>query len=484
MYAPVDSSHSEQIMDTSFPPEEVFAKALRKALSRGGDFADVYSETSANSRIVLSEGIVKDISSSSDRGTGIRVLFGDATGYSFAETFDEGAVLDAAGMAASLASEGGGGGRVEPPGPLREKPRPVIETPPSEVPLETKVALVRRMDEAARAASPAVRNVHVVFIESSQEWALANAEGVRARDGRRLVNIAVYATAVKDGVRRQGFKSFAGPLDFGEIEREGEALGREAAEMAVRMLSARPAPSGKMPVVLCNGIGGGGVLFHESCGHALESDVIVQGQSIFAGKLGRKIASPLVSLTDDGTLERLSGGFRFDDEGTPAQKTPLIVEGVLVGYMCDRKGAKTLGLNPTGSGRRQSFRYPPIPRMRCTYLSPGREKPEDLVKAVDRGVYIARIGGGAGEMSGAGFVFSAVESYLIENGKIGEPVTGVTISGRGVDLLEGVDGVADDFEFNRGGGMCGKQGQMAFVTEGQPSIRIRSLTVGGDRHEK
>ncbi|MCU0723550.1 MAG: TldD/PmbA family protein [Planctomycetes bacterium] len=467
-------------MDRGFPDEDTMRGALEAALRAGGDFADAFAETVSRSRISLTEGQVKVIHASSDRGTGVRVLAGEATGYSFAESFEEASVLAAAARAAGLAREGSGT-RVAPPGPLREKTRTAPASPPSAVPLEAKVALVRRVDEAARAVDPAVVNVQVGYGEIDQEWRLANSEGVRARDGRRIVHVGASATAVRGDARRQGYESVSGPMGFAELEAQAEAIGRAAAEMAVRMLAARPAPAGRMPVVLGNGLDGCGILFHESCGHALESDGVIQGQSVFAGKLGKKVASPLVTLVDDGTLEHLSGGFRFDEEGTPAQRTTLIAGGELVGYLCDLKGARTLRLDPTGNGRRESFRHPPIPRMRCTFLAAGTGKPEALIAGVDRGLYVARIGGGAGEMSGAGFVFSAMEAYAIEGGKLGDPVVGATISGRGVDLLEGVDGVGDDFAMSRGGGMCGKQGQMVHVNEGQPTVLLRGLTVGGGR---
>ncbi len=468
-------------MDESFPDPEVLSVAVQKALSRGGDFADVFAETVSRSRIVLSENQVKEIASSSDRGTGVRVVSGEATGYSFAESFEEEAVLRAAARASATAREGAPGQ----PAPLRAaeiQRAPALETPPGEVALEKKVALVRRVNEEARSAGDEVKNVQVVFMEYAQDWRLTGSGGVQAGDGRRLTDLVAVVTAVRDGNRRTGIESLGGPLSFEALDAKAEAIGREAAGMARRMLSAEPAPAGKMPVVLCNGTGGGGVLFHEACGHALESDAIVQGQSIFEGKRGSRVASPQVTLIDDGLEDGLSGTIRFDDEGTPAQKTVLIEGGTLEGYLCDLQGAGALGLAPTGNGRRQSFRFPPIPRMRNTYLAPGKATKEDLIGSVDRGVYVAQIGGGAGEMSGAGFVFSALESYLIENGKLGPPLTGVTLSGRGLDLLEGVEATAGDFAFSPGGGMCGKQGQWAFVSEGQATTLIRGLTVGGGRH--
>lgn len=465
-------------MTDAFLNEDVIRRALAKALAGGGDFADLYAETVSRVHIVLSEDKIREMTASSDKGTGLCVRSGDSTGYSFAESFADEAVLKAASAASQAASEGAGK-TPAPLGPVRWKAPPALETPPASVALEEKVALVRAVNTAARGVDPAVKNVQVVYQEIDQAFEVANSLGTRARDGHRYANLTALVTAVGGDRRQVGFDGFGGPVEFSAIREEAAAVGRAAAEMAIRMLEAKPAPSGTMPVVLCNGRGGGAVLFHEACGHALESDFVVRGQSIFAGKRGTKIGSPLVNLHDDGTREDLPGGLRFDDEGTEARHTPLIVEGELVGYLCDLAGAKALGLEPTGNGRRQSFRHPAQPRMRCTYLAAGEADPEDLIAEVDRGVYVAQIGGGAGEMSGAGFVFSALEAYRIEKGKRTHPVAGVTLRGRGLDLLEGVDAVARDFAFNRACSMCGKDGQWAYVTEGQATVRIRGLTVGG-----
>jgi TldD protein len=465
-------------MADPYVADDIVEQALAAALRNGGDFADLYAERVSSVHIVLSEDIIKEMTSSSDRGAGVRVRSGESTGYSFAESFEGPAVLEAA-RAASAAAFEESGTTPAPLKPVQEKPVPALETPPSRAPLEQKVRIVRDVNTEARGVDAAVKNVQAIYQEFDQAFEVANSEGTRARDGRKYANLTAVVTAVRGDKRHIGFRSIGGPVEFKSLQEQARTAGREAAQMALRMLDAQPAPAGQMPVVLCNGRGGGAVLFHEACGHALESDTIVQGASIFAGKRGTRIGSDFVNLYDDGTLDRLSGGIRFDDEGTPSQKTPLIESGTLVGYMCDLAGAKALGLDPTGNGRRQSFRHPAQPRMRVTCLAPGEASPEDLISEIDQGVYVAQIGGGGGEMSGSGFVFSALEAYRIEKGRITTPVSGVTLRGRGLDLLEGVDGVANDFAYNEGCSMCGKGGQWAFVSEGQATVRIRGLTVGG-----
>ncbi|MHC5036395.1 MAG: TldD/PmbA family protein, partial [Planctomycetota bacterium] len=396
-------------MKEAFLSAETVHRTLSRALERGGDFADVFAEVTSRVNLTLSEDRIKEIMASTDRGTGVRVVAGNATGYSFTESFEDGAVLEAASTASSASREGTGT-VLAPLSKLRERPVPVLTAAPQSVPLEEKVLLLRRVNAAARAVDPAVTNVRITYWEVDRAFEVGNAEGTHARDRSQLVNLSVMVTARRGEVRRNGVQMRGGPIDFGVLENEGESIGRGAAEGAIRMLDARSAPAGKMPVVLCNGAGGGGVVFHEACGHALESDAILQGASIYSGKRGQRIGSPLVNLYDDGTREGMPGGFRFDDEGSVPERTALIVEGELCGYMCDLAGARALGDPPTGNGRRESFRHPPLPRMRCTYLGSGKDDPKDLISSVEDGIYVAKISGGGGEMSGAGFLFSAMEA--------------------------------------------------------------------------
>jgi TldD protein len=257
-----------------------------------------------------------------------------------------------------------------------------------------------------------------------------------------------------------------------------EEVAREAAEGAVRLLDAIPAPAGPMPVVLGPGHGMTGVLIHEACGHALESDFIMKGNSIYAGKVGQKVASPLVNVVDDATLEGEMGWVPFDDEGNDGRRNVLIRNGMLEGYMCDRIGAKALGVAPTGNGRRESFEYAPLPRMTTTFIAPGTSDPGELLTGIRRGLYVARIGGGAGDLSGAGFTFGVDEGYLIEDGRITRPVKGATLTGTGWDVLMGVEGVGNDFQLDPGGGRCGKT-QLVPVSTGLPTVRVREMVVGG-----
>jgi TldD protein len=350
------------------------------------------------------------------------------------------------------------------------------EEPIGSIARERKVAWVREAEDAARSVSDEVKQVVAAFGDAAQRLLVANSEGQWVEEERERVRLFVSVVAARDGILQTGFE---GPAGLGGAEllaaRPPSETGRRAAEMAVAMLDGVPAPAGEIAVVL--GPAGGGVLFHEACGHGLEADTVGKEASIYRGRLGERLASSLVTGVDDATVPGGWGSFSFDEEGTPAQRTVLVEEGTLTGYLYDRFWAGRDGATPTANGRRQSYAHLPIPRMTNTSILPGSVDPEDIVRDTQRGVYAAVLGGGQVNPATGDFVFGVAEGYLIEDGHITRPVRGANLIGNGTTILQGVDAVASDFDTRPG--TCGKDGQGVPVTTGSPTLRIARMTVGG-----
>ncbi|MBM3317191.1 MAG: TldD/PmbA family protein [Candidatus Eisenbacteria bacterium] len=458
----------------NFPPAEVLDRLLARALRHGGDYADVYVEHRILTQVRLISGRIDSFEHGVAQGGGVRALRGEQTGYAFAETFDPDELARAADSAAAIAS--GGGGARQAPLKAVEFPRTVAARRPiEEASFDSRVSILERVDRAARAVSPAITQVVVDCADEAKSFRLATSEGRLADDDLPLIQLRVTAYAAADGrgaegmyrgSRRAGMEFLAGDLP--------ERAGRFAAEQALRMLGAEPAPTGEMPVVVA---AGGGVMFHEAVGHGLEADGILREASVFAGRIGQKVASDLVTLYDDARIPGERGSFNIDDEGTPAQHTPLIERGVLVGYLHDWRTANRMGAALTGNGRRQSFRYPAIPRMTNTNLEPGGHGADEIIRETASGIYAVHFGGGEVDTTSGQFTFGLREAYLIENGRLGAPIRGANLVGSGIQVLERIDRVAADFE--AWPGTCGKDGQWVPVTSGCPTLRISSITVGG-----
>ena len=450
---------------------------MRTALARGGEFADVFVQDQTNFSVGLEDRKVERLVAGRERGAGIRVVAGELAGYAYTDDLDEPSLLRAAAVAAAAARDGTRDARVA----LRRSRRPRRareDEPPESVSEGERADLVRAVDEAARAASAAVRQVSARLMHTRQQVLVANSDGLLAGDERLEVQLSVAVTAQRGGLLQVARRSRGGQAGLEVVREPGpEVLGREAAEMAVRLLDARPAPAGKMPVVVRNGWGG--VLFHEAVGHGLEADHVVKQSSVYTGKLGQRVAAPAVTLVDDATVRNHRGSFRFDDEGSPGQRTLLVERGILRGYLTDRGSARKLGLPHTGNGRRQSFHYLPQPRMSNLVILGGRGSPDDLVRDTPRGLYVQSLGGGMVDTASGQFVFSVTEGFLIESGRLGPPIRGATIAGSSFEVLADVDAIADDFAMDPGLGNCGKGGQWVPVGVGQPTLRVRELVVGG-----
>jgi TldD protein len=457
--------------------EAAIQRTLAAALRTGGDFAEVFVEDKRSSSAMLDDGRVEELSSGRDRGAGIRVVVGETTGFAHtADLSDDG--LRAAAEAAAAAARSGGGGVREVALTRTTAPRPnEVAILPETVSKGAKVELLRRADETARGEGSSIRQVRARYGDSRRQILVANSEGLLAADDQVRTLFVVSAVASGDTGMQTGYESVGRTVGFELFDRyEVEEIARTAARRAITKLAARPAPSGTLPVVI--GPGGGGVLFHEACGHGLEKDLVDKGASVFKGKLGEQVASPLVTLVDDGTMAEEWGCFAIDDEGTPAQRNVLIEDGVLTDYMWDMLRSRKDGRARSGNGRRQSYQHLPMVRMTNTYLLGGDGDPADILASTDHGVYVSSLGGGQVNTATGDFVFGMTEAYLIEDGRITEPLREGNLIGNGPKVLRDIDAVGNDFAMGHPG-TCGKDGQGVPVGDGVPTLRVTALTVGG-----
>jgi len=454
--------------------ERVFARLMGPSI----DAADLYFQHSRSESWMLEDGIVKEGSHSIEQGVGVRAMSGEKTGFAYSDEIVLPQLLTAAQSARAIAQSGTtANGLALTPSEGRALYPPL--DPVESLDNADKIALLREVDRFARALDPCVSQVIVSLASVMDTVLVAAADGTLAADVRPLVRLNVQVIAERDGRREQGSAGGGGRYGYRELLANGRAraMAREAVRQALVNLESVPAPAGTMTVVL--GPGWPGVLLHEAIGHGFEGDFIRKGTSAFAGKLGEKVASPLCTVVDDGTLPNRRGSLSVDDEGVPSECTVLVENGVLKGYMQDKLNARLMGMRPTGNGRRESFAHLPMPRMTNTYMLPGRSDPGEIIASVPRGLYAVNFGGGQVDITNGKFVFSASEAYLIENGKVTRPVKGATLIGSGPDVLTRVSMVGNDLKLDEGVGTCGKEGQSVPVGVGQPTLKIDAMTVGG-----
>lgn len=450
---------------------------LHAALRSGGDFAEIYVEDKVSSAAALDDGRVEQVTSGRDRGAGIRVVVGDTTGFAHTADLSEAGLRAAAEVAGAVARQARPGAQVVPLSPQHVEQVSPIAVAPDEVAKATKVALLLRADAAARGAGAAIVQVSASYADSRKRILVANSDGLLAQDEQVRTLFRVSAVASGDAGLQTGYESVGHTMGFELFDHyDVEELARAAAARAITKLSARPAPSGAMPVVIRRG--SGGVLFHEACGHGLEADLVAKGASVYAGRAGQQVASPLVTLVDDGTMTAEWGAISIDDEGRPAQRNVLIEDGVLTDYMWDFLRARAEGRASSGNGRRQSYQHLPMVRMTNTFVLPGTDDPDDIVAGTPNGVYVAKLGGGQVNTASGDFVFGMTEAYLIEDGRITEPLREGNLIGNGPEVLRTIDALGNDFEMG-GPGTCGKDGQGVPVGDGQPTLRVAALTIGG-----
>jgi len=443
----------------------------------GADDGELYLEFSQSESISFEDGRVKAASFDTGQGFGLRAVAGEATGYAHASDLSEDAIKRAAGTVKAVRAGHAGTFAAPPIGTNR-----VLytdEDPLGTVSFEDKVKLLAEMDAYARASDSRVQQVMASIAGSWDAVQIIRPDGCRVADVRPLVRINVTVVAAEGDRMETGSYGAGGRTGFAfYVDPDNwKPYVDEALRQAVTNLAAVPAPAGEMPVVL--GPGWPGVMLHEAVGHGLEGDFNRKKISAFAGLMGERVASPGVTVIDDGTIDDRRGSLTVDDEGTPTACTTLIEDGVLVGYIQDRLNARLMGMKPTGNGRRQSFAHVPIPRMTNTYMLGGDKDPAEIIASVDRGVYMVNFGGGQVDITNGKFVFTCTEGYLIEDGKLGAPVKGATLIGNGPDALTKVSMIGNDMKLDSGIGTCGKDGQGVPVGVGQPTMRIDGLTVGG-----
>jgi TldD protein len=452
---------------------------LLKQLTGGDiDFGELYFQALRSESWALEDGIVKEGAFNADRGVGVRALAGEKTGFAYADDITTGALADTVRAARSIARQGASGSQpllraiqaparyagIDPLGSLTE-----VE----------KIAVLESIDTEARRADPRVTQVNARLGMVHDIQLVVATDGTLAADERPLVRVDVSVIVEQGGRRERGSAGAGGRTALTALLANDlpAGLAREAVRIALVALDAAVAPAGPMPVVL--GPGWPGVLLHEAVGHGLEGDFNRKGSSAFSGRVGERVASPLCTVVDDGTLADRRGSLSVDDEGTPTRRNVLIENGILKGYMQDKLNARLMNTVSTGNGRRQSYAHLPLPRMTNTFMLAGSHSPAEIIASVERGLYAVNFGGGQVDITSGKFVFSTTEAYLIEGGKITRPVKGATLIGSGPDVMQRISMVGDDLALDAGVGVCGKEGQSLPVGVGQPTLRVDQLTVGG-----
>ncbi|MFZ7344220.1 metalloprotease TldD [Avibacterium volantium] len=451
---------------------------------RNIDYADLYFQLSQDESWVLEDGIIKEGGFHIDRGVGVRAVSGEKTGFAYADQINLASLQQCANAVKGIAQPTQQSFILPQPfTPVSAVQRYAAINPLESLSKEKKIELLHLVDRTARSADLRVTKVSASLSAIYEEVLIAATDGTLAADIRPLVRLSISVLVEEDGKRERGGAGCGGrfgldcffEIDNGEMR--AVAFAKEAVRQALVNLNANPAPAGLMPVVL--GAGWPGVLLHEAVGHGLEGDFNRKESSLFTGKVGELVTSPLCTIVDDGTLLNRRGSLTIDDEGVPSQCNVLIKDGILQGYMQDKMNARLMGVAPTGNGRRESYAHLPMPRMTNTYMLAGKSKFDDLIASVDRGIFAPHFGGGQVDITSGKFVFSTSEAYLIENGKITKPVKGATLIGSGIEVMQNISMVADSVEIDHGIGVCGKEGQSVPVGVGQPALKIEEITVGG-----
>jgi TldD protein len=453
-------------------------QTLAVTMGRGVDYADLYFQQSRQENWVLEDGIIKDGGYHIEQGVGVRACSGEKTGFAYSDDLILPALQNAAKAARAISRQGANASihawkrTIAPQFYAEADPLAVLS-------VEQKLALLKQADATARAADSRVTQVNVSLAGGLDTVLVAASDGTYAVDVRPLVRMNVSVVVESNGRRERGSSGGGRRLDYRYFHDNdlANSYAKEAVRQALVSLEAVDAPAGNMTVVLASGWPG--VLLHEAVGHGLEGDFNRRGSSAFAGRMGDMVASPLCTVVDDGTLQNRRGSLTVDDEGVPTENTTLIEKGKLTGYMQDKHNARLMGSRSTGNGRRESYAHLPMPRMTNTYMLPGEHEPEEIIASVKNGIYAVNFGGGQVDITSGKFVFSTTEAYLIENGKITQPVKGATLIGNGPEVMGKISMVANDLELDTGVGNCGKEGQSVPVGVGQPTLKIDGLTVGG-----
>ncbi|HLU18418.1 MAG TPA: metalloprotease TldD [Pusillimonas sp.] len=457
--------------------EADMARALGEIFTHKVDYADLYFQYTRSEGWSLEEGIVKTGSFSIGQGVGVRAISGEKTAFAYSDTLSPEALLSSARAVRSIARQGAGRQKVVSEAGARHDLYPALD-PLGTLSAPDKVALLERVEAMARAADPHIIQVMASLGAEYDVVLVAGSDGRLAADVRPLVRLSLTVIAERDGRREMGHGGGGGRSGLGYFTDDVlRSYVRRATHEAMTNLEARPAPAGEMTVVL--GSGWPGILLHEAVGHGLEGDFNRKGSSVFAGRIGERVASKGVTVVDDGTLPDRRGSLNMDDEGNATQRNVLIEDGILKGYLQDSLNARLMKTAVTGNGRRESFAHLPMPRMTNTYMLSGKDEPQEIIASVKKGLYAVNFGGGQVDITNGKFVFSASEAYMIEDGKISYPVKGATLIGSGPEAMNQVSMIGNDLELDSGVGTCGKDGQSVPVGVGMPTIRMDGLTVGG-----
>ncbi|MER2528813.1 MAG: metalloprotease TldD [Candidatus Competibacter denitrificans] len=468
----------QQLLAPTGLGEDDLQKTLGCLLGHAIDSGDLYFQLRQAESWSLEDGEVKQAGHAIHQGVGVRAVSGEKTGFAYSDEIVPAALLDAATAARAIARQGGDGQLSVWCSAERIKRYQPLD-PLASLDAEAKIRLLAQVDAEARHQDARVAQVMVSLTGTQDTILVAGSDGTLAGDVRPLVRLNVTVIVEAQGRREQGSAGGGGRVAYGWFLDEERALGyaREAVRLALVNLEATPAPAGTMTVVL--GPGWPGILLHEAIGHGLEGDFNRKGTSAFSGRMGERVASPLCTVVDDGTLADRRGSLNIDDEGTPTRCTTLIEGGVLKGYLQDKLNGRLMKTASTGNGRRESYAHLPLPRMTNTYLLAGASEPGEIIASVAKGLYAVNFGGGQVDITSGKFVFSASEAYLIENGRVTRPVKGATLIGNGPEVLTQVSMVGNDLRLDAGVGTCGKDGQSVPVGVGQPTLRVDALTVGG-----
>ena len=466
------------LLDPGGLGEAELESTLGQLMDRRLDLADMYFQATRFESWALEDGIVKEGSFNIDQGVGVRAVIGEKTGFAYSDEIVLPALTQSARAARAIARDGGGG-KIQ--AWHRDEARNLYASvdPLTSLSGNARVELLEAVYAYSRALDHRVKEVNVGLAGEYTRVMMVASDGTFCADVRPLVRLNVSVIVEHNGRREQATAGGGGRVDYGYFDEQERALGyaREAVRRALVNLESGDAPAGTMTVVL--GPGWPGVLLHEAIGHGLEGDFNRKGSSAFSGRIGETVASRLCTVVDDGTLPNRRGSLNVDDEGVATQRTVLIEDGVLAGYLQDKLNARLMGVRSTGNGRRESYAHLPMPRMTNTYMLPGPHTPEEIIASVDKGLYAVNFGGGQVDITSGKFVFSASEAYLIEDGKVTRPVKGATLIGNGPDVLTRVSMVGDDLALDDGVGTCGKEGQSVPVGVGQPTLKVDQLTVGG-----
>lgn len=456
--------------------DAILQKLIKRALSDGGEYADIFIEHRKSTAVQLEDDKIEKVIAGATAGVGIRLIYSGKTAYAYSNDFSENVLMD---LADTVSKAAAGAERDIIIDMKRKSPEVtfLIKKYPGTIPMSEKIALVKLGNDAARKFDQRIKQVNVMYRDSCQRVKIYTSEGLVSEDERVYTLGVVQVIAIDGEVIQTGYEPVSGLIGYELFdENPMDRVALKAAQRAVMMLKAKRAQGGRMPVVISSEAGG--TMIHEAIGHGLEADLAQQGLSVYSKKIGQQVASTAITVIDDATLPNKRGSFSFDDEGTSSKRNVLVKDGILQGYMYDRYTAMVDRTSSTGNGRRESYEHKPVPRMTNTFIAPGSLSQDEVIRSVDKGLIVKKMGGGQVNTVTGDFVFEVQEGYIIENGMIGEPVRGATLIGNGPEVLKSIDMVASDLGFSVG--TCGKDGQGVPVSDAMPTLRIPEMVVGGE----